>query len=435
MNYNIFDNNAPAMPRSSKGTEICKLLLSQVSKDMREPLVPMTIPALAAHLSGVEFMYCDNQYYELCGQMGHLIGPSGIGKGQFPNLIEAIMRSFRDHDETEYKRLEDWQRQKNTKGANKDKPERPEVAIWFPPSDVTNPAFLQNAIALEKQDGRTQYLNLPEIEMADKMCGGHKQVSHMIRNIYDRQRAGALRATADGVTGNPLLRANITFSSVPESARLFYKRDMTNGFFGRIPFAYKQRGERKGKIPRQGTYSEEFLAALDEYLIRLDNCKGRFVVKPLNKIADQLAEEMARLADLADDDMLFELSHRSIFSAWKKGAVLWILNDQTWSRSIGDYVVWFCYYDLWSKVKVFGDMFKGNNALSDEVQKSGPKNMLDSLDNSFNEFQLEALRLELGKNKEGTRHQLNVWKNRGFISYSAQTGLYTKTEKYLKGNS
>lgn len=433
MNYNIFDNNAPAMPRSSKGTEICKLLLSQVSKDMREPLVPMTIPALAAHLSGVEFMYCDNQYYELCGQMGHLIGPSGIGKGQFPNLIEAIMRSFRDHDETEYKRLEDWQRQKNTKGANKDKPERPEVSIWFPPSDVTNPAFLQNAIALEKQGGRTQYLNLPEIEMADKMCGGHKQVSHMIRNIYDRQRAGALRATADGVTGNPLLRANITFSSVPESARLFYKRDMTNGFFGRIPFAYKQRGERKGKIPRQGTYSEEFLAALDGYLIRLDNCKGRFVVKPLNKIADQLAEEMARLADLADDDMLFELSHRSIFSAWKKGAVLWILNDQTWSRSIGDYVVWFCYYDLWSKVKVFGDMFKGNNALSDEVQKSGPKNMLDSLDDSFNEFQLEALRLELGKNKEGTRHQLNVWKNRGFISYSAQTGLYTKTEKYLNG--
>ena len=432
MNYNIFSNVAPAMPRPSKGTEICKLLLSQVSKDMREPLVPMTIPALAAHLAGVEFMYCDNQYYELCGQMGHLIGPSGIGKGQFPNLVKAIQRSFAAHDEIEYRRLEDWQRQKNTKGANKDKPERPEVAIWFPPSDVTNPAFLQNAMALEKQGGRTQYLNLPEIEMADKMCGGHKQVSHMIRNIYDRQRAGALRATADGVTGNPILRANITFSSVPESARLFYKRDMTNGFFGRIPFAYKQRGERKGKIPRQGNYSEEFLTQLDEYLLRLDNCRGRFVVKPLNKIADQLAEEMAQLADLADDDMLFELSHRSIFSAWKKGATLWILNDQTWSRSIGEFVTWFCYYDLWSKVQVFGDMFKCGSTQTEEVQKSGPKNMLDSLEESFNEQQLEALRVSLGKSKEGTRHQLNVWKNRKFITYSNQTGLYTKTEEYLK---
>ena len=111
MTYNIFDRTAPAMPRPGKGTEICKLLLSQATKDMREPLVPMAIPALAAHLTDVEFMYSDNKYYELCGQMGHLIGPSGIGKAQLTHLIEAIMRSFRDHDETEYKKLVDWQRQ------------------------------------------------------------------------------------------------------------------------------------------------------------------------------------------------------------------------------------------------------------------------------------------------------------------------------------
>ena len=433
MTYNIFDLKAPAMPKPSKGTEFCKLLLSQASKDMREALVPMAIPALAAHLSNVELMYSDNKYYELCGQMGHLIGPSGVGKAQLTHLIEAVMRPFRDHDDVEYKKLVDWQRQMKTKGANKEKPERPDVSFWFPPADLTNPAFIQNAMALEKQGGRTQYLNLPEVEMADKMCGGHRQVSQTVRNIYDVQRAGALRATADGVTGNPILRVNITFSSTPDAARMFYKKDLTNGFFGRIPFAYKARGERKGKIPRQGNYDEEFLDKLNAYILRLDNCKGRFVVKPLNKIADQLAEEMARLADLADDDTLFELSHRSIFAAWKKAAVLWILNDQTWSRSIGEYMIWFCYYDLWSKVRVFGDMFKQGDAPSEDVQKSGPKNMLDSLDNSFNEQQLEALRLQLGKSKEGTRHQLNVWKNRGFIEYSTQTGLYTKTEKYQNG--
>ncbi len=435
MDYNIFDNTAPKMPRPSKGTEFCKLLLSQASKDMREPLVPMAIPALAAHLTDVEFMYCDNKYYELCGQMGHLIGPSGIGKAQLTHLIEAIMRSFRDHDETEYKKLVDWQRQMKTRGANKEKPERPDVSFWFPPADLTNPAFIQNAMALEKLGGRTQYLNIPEVEMADRMCGGHRQVSHTIRNIYDRQRAGALRATSDGVTGNPILRVNITFSSTPDAARAFYRKDLTNGFFGRIPFAYKARGERKGRIPRQGTYDEDFLKKLDEYLLRLDNCKGKFVVKPLNKVADQLAEEMAKLADLADDDMLFELSHRSIFAAWKKAATLWVLNDQTWTRSIGEYMVWFCYYDLWSKVKVFGDLFKGADAQQDEVQRSGPKNMLDNLEMTFNEQQLEALRLSLGKSKEGTKHQLNVWKNRGFITYSNQFGLYTKTNDYLKGNA
>ena len=271
--------------------------------------------------------------------------------------------------------------------------------------------------------------------MADRMCGGHRQVSRTVRNIYDRQRDGALRATAEGVTGNPLLRVNITFSSTPEAARLFYRKDFTNGFFGRIPFAYKARGERQGRIPRQGTYDDEFLQKLDGYLLRLDACKGRFVVKPLNRIADQLAEEMAGLGDLTDDDVLFELSHRSIFAAWKKAATLWILNDQTWSRSIGDFMVWFCYYDLWSKVHVFGDMFKGGEASSDEVQKSGPKNMLESLGTTFNEQQLQALRTTLGKNPEGTRHQLNVWKNRGFITFSQQTGLYTKTETYLKENS
>ena len=253
----------------------------------------------------------------------------------------------------------------------------------------------------------------------------------MLRNIYDRQRAGALRATAEGVTGNPVLRANITMSSTPEAARAFYKKDFTNGFFGRIPFAYKARGERSGRIPRQGAYGDDFLNRLDEYLLRLDNCKGRFEVKPLNKVADQLAGEMANIADLADDDTLFELSHRSIFAAWKKGATLWILNDQTWSQSIGELVVWFCYYDLWSKVQVFGDMFKGANASADEVQKCGPKNMLESLDNKFNEQQLEALRLSMGKSKEGTKHQLDVWKNRGFISLDPQTNLYSKTDQYL----
>ncbi len=432
MTYDIFKSVAPAMPRPGKGTEFCKLLLSQASKEMREPLVPMAIPALAAHLSDVEFMYSDNKYYELCGQMGHLIGPSGVGKAQLTHLIEAIMHTFREHDEIEYKKLVVWQRQIKTRGANKEKPERPDVSFWFPPADLTNPAFIQNAMALEKMGGRTQYLNLPEVEMADKMCGGHRQVSQTIRNIYDRQRAGALRATAEGVTGNPILRVNITFSSTPDAARAFYKKDLTNGFFGRVPFAYKARGERKGCIPRQGAYDENFLGKLDEYILRLDNCKGRFVVKPLNRVADQLAEEMARLADLADDDMLFELSHRSIFAAWKKAATLWILNDQTWSRSIGEYMVWFCYYDLWSKVKVFGDMFKGGDVPSEEAQKSGPKNMLDSLGNAFNEQQLEALRLQLGKSKEGTKHQLNVWKNRGFITYSCQTGLYTKTDSYLR---
>ena len=432
MKYDISNSKAPKMPTLGKGTECIKLLLSQASKDMHEPLVPMLFPVLGAHVSASKFRYPDNTWKELCGMMANLVGDSGCNKGQFSNIVEAINRNFRDHDKAEMDKLVEWQRIRHTKGDNKDKPDRPEIAFWFPPTDTTRPAFLQNAIGCETLGGRTQFFNLPEVEMADGLCGGHKQVSHMLRNIYDRQRAGALRATADGVTGNPTIRACFTISSNPSSTRKFYKYELLNGTFGRMVFSYKPRGSRSGKIPRIGSFSDDFYEKLDEYLVRLDICKGRYIIKPLNKLIDKLAQDMATIADLTDDDVLFEVSHRCLVSGWKAGCILWALNKQTWTRPMGELVEWLVYHDLWSKMRIFADML-GNDAdtLSDS-QRRGPKNMLDSLPDTFNEAQLEALRLELGKSKEGTKSQLSLWVFRKFITFSAQTGLYTKTEEYLR---
>ena len=433
MKYNISNSTAPKMPRLGKGTECVKLLLSQVSKDMHEPLVPMLFPILGAHISEAKFQYPDLSWKEMCGMMGNLVADSGCNKGQLGNLVEAICRGFRQHDETELQKLVEWQKQMKTKSANKEKPVRPDVSFWFPPADVTNAAFIQNAMACEKLGGRTQYLNLPEVEMADRMCGGHKQISQMLRNIYDRQRAGALRATADGVTGNPILRANITISSTPYAARKFYKNELFNGTFGRMVFSYKARQGRDGKIPRQGKYDEKFMKQLDEYLVRLSICKGKYIIKPLNKLADKLAADMASLADLTDDDVLWDISKRALVSAWKAGCLLWVLNGQTWTRPMGDLVEWLVYHDIWSKMQIFSDLLNQEAENVNEADRRGPKNMLDDLANSFNEAQLEALRLSLGKSKEGTKNQLYKWVFRKFITYSAQTGLYTKTEEYLKG--
>ena len=289
MLYNIFDAKAPQMPSPTKGTEIVNLLLSKASKEMQQPLLPMAFPALSAHLSSdVKLMYSDNKYYEIgAGQMGHIIGSSGTGKNQLTHLVGAICRDFCLHDETEYKRLAEWSRQMKSLGNSKNKPERPSVYFTFPPSDITNAAFIQNADSLEQHEGRTMYLNLPEVGLADKISGGHKQVSQMIRQCYDVSRSGQLRATSDGVSANPRLRLCMTLSSTPDDARAWYKRDMVNGTFGRITTAFVPRGERKGRIPRQGVYDEEYLAKLDRFLLRLSNAKGSFVVKPLNKVADQ----------------------------------------------------------------------------------------------------------------------------------------------------
>ena len=431
MKYDISKLTAPKMPNLGKGTDCIKILLSQVSKDMHEPLVPMLFPVLGAHVNGSEFQYPDLTWKELCGQMANLVAESGGNKGQFSLLVEAICRDFRQHDDEELKKLMEWQKQVKKMGANKEKPVRPEIAFWFPPSDVTNPAFLQNAMACENLGERTQYLNMPEVEMADRMCGGHKQVTQMLRNIYDCQRAGALRATADGVTGNPILRANLTLSSTPFATRKFYRNELFNGTFGRMVFSYKARTSRDGRIPRQGKYSDEFYKKLDAYLQRLDNSKGRYIIKPLNKLTDKLAQDMAAMADLADDDVLWDISKRALVSAWKAGCVLWVLNNQIWTKAMGELVEWLVYHDIWSKMQIFADMLKGGDTSTTEASKTGPKNMLDDLRDTFNEAELEALRVSADKPKEGTKRQLRVWLSRGFIEYSAQTGLYSKTQVYL----
>jgi hypothetical protein len=435
MRYNILKSTSPKMPNLGRGTECLKILLSQASKDMYEPLVPMFFPILGAHMSGAEFQYPDLTWKEPCGMMAHLVAESGGNKGQLSYLVEALCRDFHQHDEAELKKLVEWQKIIKSRGANKEKPVRPTVAFWFPPSDTTNPAFIQNAMALEILGCRTQYFNLPEVEMADKLCGSHKQVSQMFRNIYDKARSGALRATADGVTGNPVLRACLTISSTPIAARTFYNHELFNGTFGRMVFSYKPRTGRDGRIPRLGKFSDEFHQKLDDYLMRLDACKGRFIIRPLNRLTDKLAQDMATVADLADDDVLWDCSKRALVSAWKAGCILWVLNNQTWTKPMGEMVEWLVYHDIWSKMQLFSDLLNGKDADQvSEAQRRGPKNMLDSLPNSFNEAQLAALRSQLGKTPEGARGQLNKWVFRKFITYSAETGLYSKTEEYLKGN-
>ena len=434
MKYEISKATAPAMPNLGKGTEIVKLLLSQASKDMYEPLVPMFFPIFGAHIFGAEFQYPDFSWKEPTGMMANLVAKSGDNKGQLTTLAKAICRDFSQHDEAEEKKILEWQKQKQTEPDNKKKTARPDVFFRFPPSNTTNAAFIQNALALEAQGGLTQYFNLPEVEMADRLCGGHKQVSVLLRNVYDRDRAGALRATADGVTGNPTIRACFTISSNPDSTRKFYKYELTNGTFGRMVFSYKPRGiTREGMIPRLGKFPDEFYQKLDEYMARLDICKGRYIIRPLNKLTDRLARDMATLADLTDDDLLFEISHRSLVSAWKAGCIMWVLNNQTWTRAMGELVEWLVYHDLWSKMAVFADMLGKDGYTMSETQRRGPKNMLDSLPDTFNEAQLEALRTSLDKSKEGTGTQLRQWVCRKFITYSAETGLYTKTEEYLNG--
>lgn len=439
MTYDIFSSNPPQEPSTGRGTEFLKFFTSKASAKMRQPLKPSAFPAVSAHIpSEVKMKYSDGKYYEIgAGQLSHLIGVSGIGKREQSHLVGATCRDFEAHDTAEYQRLALWSSQMKSRAANRAKPEKPsDIYFLYPPEDITKPAFAQNAQALEQNGGLTQYINLSECEAATRIAGSKSQMSVLIRNAFDVERGGGqLRASESGISANPVIRLCMTMSSTPEVAQAFYKRDMRNGFFSRINIVYVPRGERIGKIPKQKDYDEDYLATMDMYLQKLKTAHGSFCVKQLNKVADQLAEEMVDLANLADSDDLFEISHRSIFSAWKKAAVLWLLNDQTYTRSIGEWMVYFCYYDLWARLQVFDQMISPGDVQTDNAHKRGQVNMLESLPDPFSEQQLENLRISLGKSKEGTKHQISVWTNRNFVAYSNQTGLYSKTEEYLKGKS
>ncbi len=432
MKYDILKPTAPEMPNLGKGTECFKHLLSQASKDMHSPLLPMLFPVLGTKISQAEFQYPSGQWLEMCGQQAALIADSAGNKGQLGLLVEACNRDFRQHDAEELKKYLQYQKTFKKRSQSKERPEEVFPLLRFLPADCSKPGYLKAQMACQEQGGLSTYIDLKEIEQLDNLCGSHKQVTQMLRLMWDREVYNALRATVDGITGSAVLRTNLTVSTTPVRARQFFKYNLFDGTLGRMVFSYKPRGNRDGKIPRIGKFSEEFYQKLDEYLVRLDNCKGRYVVRQLNRLIERLANDMAELGDLTDNDCLWDMGKRCLISAWKAGCIMWALNNMTWSRPMGEVVEWLVWHDMWSKYQVLGDMLKEGDTSTAEASKSIPANMLEDIKgNTFNEQQLEALRVSSGKSKEGTKRQLRVWVHRGLISFDETTGLYCKTEAYL----
>ena len=432
MKYDITKSTAPSMPTLGKGTECFKLLLSQTSNDMNAPLLPMLPPVIGTKISQAEWQYPSGQWFEMCGQQAALVADSAGNKGQLGLLVEACNRDFRQQDAEELKNYLQYQKAFKKRSQSKERPEEVFPLLRFLPADCTKPGYLKAQMACQERGGLTTYIDIKEIEQLYNLCGSPKQVSQMLRLMWDREVYNALRATVDGVTGSALLRTNLTVSTTPVRARQFFKYNLYDGTLGRMVFSYKPRGNRDGKIPRIGKFSDEFYEKLDEYLARLDNCKGRYVIKPLNKLIERLANDIAELGDLTDNDCLWDMGKRSLISAWKAGCVMWALNNMTWTRSMGDVVEWLVYHDMWSKYQVLGDMLKEGDTSTAEASKAAPANMLDDIKgDTFTEQQLEALRVSTGKSKDGTKRQLRVWVHRGLITLNEETGVYTKTEAYL----
>jgi hypothetical protein len=274
---------------------------------MQEPLVPMAIPALAAHLTDVEFMYSDNKYYELCGQMGHLIGPSGVGKAQLTHLLEAIMRPFRDHDEIEYKRLVDWQRQMKTKGANKEKPKKPKAVIRVHPARTSNAQFIQDMVnAVEDVDGEKMQLHMltfdTELDNTISVQRGGSWIDKQSLELkaFHNEEDGQAYSNMDSVIENFVVTWNYVYTGTPLALRAkINEANFGSGLATRLtciplpPTNFEM-------MSRVSTKDEASDNRLKEWGVKLDRMKG---VLSLGKIVDELYEWTARrMADAKEDN-------------------------------------------------------------------------------------------------------------------------------------
>lgn len=429
MVYDLLSPTPPPLPKRLPG--YVKHTISKVPDYMQPAAANGLFPPSAAQMHDVTFRFTDNVVHEPTFMEG-CIAASGVGKGYLDPMYEAIIRFQRDHDAESQRKLIEYARIYKSKGQSKDKPDRPtDAAILVPEPDMTNPALIQLLQDAEREGNRSLYTPIPEIDLLDQCCGGHKKVTKVIRLNFDTKRYGAQRATPDGITGNPHLRWRFNFSCVEEKAQSFFKSCMTDGTLGRIGFSYIPKPLRKRGIPRQGNYDDAYLAKLDEYLIRLRSATGEIAVPKIDRIIDRIEDDLAEITDLADDDVFESLYHRSLVIAWLKGCVLYVTEGYRWTKEIADFVEWSLYYDLWSKIAVFTPQMKESRAkVTIDVRKYGPANMLDMLPDSFLQSQLEQLRQTQNKSVYCTP-QLIVWQNRGYITYDPQTQLYTKTPEYL----
>lgn len=429
MSFSLLSPTAPPMPIRLPG--FVKHTISKVPEFMRPAAANGLFPPAAEQMNNVTFRFIDNVTHEPTFMEG-CVAPSGVGKGYLDPMFEAMIRFQREHDAESNRKLIEYARIYKSKGDNKDKPDRPtDASILIPEPDMTNPALVQLLIDAELEGNRSLYTPIPEIDLLDQCCGGHKKITRVIRLNFDTKRYGAQRATVEGISGNPFLRWKFNFSCVEEKAQSFFKNSIADGTLGRIGFSYVAKPIRKRGVPRQGNYDEAYLNQLDEYLVRLRSATGEISVPKIDRLINRLNEEMADVAELADDDVFESLYHRSLVIAWLKGCLLFVAEGYRWTKEIANFVEWALYYDLWSKITIFSPLMRDSRAKTTiDTRKYGPSNMLDMLPDTFSQTQLEQLRQQQGKPVYCTS-QLTLWQSRNYISFNADTKLYTKTEKYL----
>ena len=403
----------PKLPR------LIKLLVSKTPR-MYQPAVSQAVfPPLAAHLCSTRFRYIDNVEHEAT-LMSILCAPTGSGKECVSEPINHIMADIRTRDAEQRAREKAWKDECNSKGSNKDKRERPEgLVIQEVNIDMTNPAFV---LRMKEAEEHFLYAKVNELNLFDALKGKTNQHFRIMELAFDLGIYGQDRVGVQSVTETVRVRFNWNASCTPKKCRDYFRRVVTDGPVSRISFSTIDRRPCGSEIPVYGSYDAAFDEELRPYIENLVKARGLVDCPQAFKLAQKLVGENAEFARLSQNYVFENLSFRANVIAYLKACVLYVANGMKWEKSIEDFVRWSERYDLWCKLKLFGQMiYEADNeqAKTDKEFVSGPKNLLRMLPDEFTLEDYLKLRRQQGfegDDRKRAMNAINQWVHRGYVA-------------------
>ena len=408
------DEDYPAPPPMPKKLpKLVELLISKTPEIYQPAVAHAIFPSLATHLWRTRFRYIDNVEHEAT-LMTCLLAGTGAGKSCVQKPIDFIMEDIRKRDAENLKREKEWKDEMMRKGANKDKRKRPEnLIIQEIDADMTNPAFVMRTAEAKEH---FLYTSLNEIDQFDALKGsGFQQFRIMCLAFDPGNLYGQTRVGTQSVTERVTIRFNWNASTTIHKGIRYFKRVLTDGPVSRINFCTIPERDIGEDIPVYGTYDEDFRNSLKPYIDNLCMASGLVECKEAFHLAEVLKDENAEFSRLSQDRVYENLSFRANVIGYLKACVLYVANGYQWEPEIEDFIRWSERYDLYCKMRFFGDAIKKAELECDQESKRGPASILGFLPEEFNYQQVEALRVEHKMSAKGTMKMLNNWLFRGYI--------------------
>ncbi len=401
----------PPMPK--KLPKLVELLISR-TPEIYQPAVACAIfPPLATHLWQTRFRYIDNVEHEATLSSVLLAG-TGAGKSCVQKPIDFIMEDIRKRDAENLKREKEWKDEMMRKGANKDKRKRPEnLIIQEIDADMTNPAFVMRTAEAK---GHFLYTSLNEIDQFDALKGsGFQQFRIMCLAFDPDNQYGQTRVGTQSVTERVTIRFNWNASTTIDKGQRYFSKVLTDGPLSRINFSTIPERDIGEDIPVYGTYDDEFRKALKPYIENLCMATGLVECEEAYRLAEVLKNENAEFSRTSQNRIFENFSFRANVIAYLKACVLYVANGYRWESEIEDFIRWSERYDLYCKMRFFGDMIAKEASTAEKSSKRGPENILQLLPDVFTEPQLEAIRLEHGLKAQGCKNVIKQWIYRKYI--------------------